>query len=99
MQESSIQFQHFWIDLVLGLIMIYVLLERPLEQAVIAVAALTLFVSLSRTVQHGRRANLRYAQARQEREAAEAARLAAIQARKEALRQAQEEAVQKYGYS
>lgn len=96
MQESSIQFQHFWIDLILGLIMIYILIDAPLEQAVVGIAVLTVFVFFSRTIQQSRRASLQRAEARKHREAAEAERLAAIAARKEALRRAQEEATKKY---
>ena len=44
MQESSIQFQHFWIDLILGLIMIYILIETPLEQALVGIAVVASFV-------------------------------------------------------
>lgn len=96
MQESSIQFQHFWIDLILGLTMIYILIDSPLDQALVSIAVLASFVFFSRTIQRSRRASLRRAEARQRRQEAEAARRAAIRARQEALRQAQEEASRKY---
>ena len=84
MQESSIQFQHFWIDLILGLIMIYILIETPLEQALVGIAVVASFVFFSRAIQRSRRASLRRAEARLRKEEAEAAR------------RAQEEASRKY---
>lgn len=96
MQESSIQFQHFWIDLILGLIMIYILIETPLEQALVGIAVVASFVFFSRAIQRSRRASLRRAEARLRKEEAEAAHRAAILAKQEALRRAQEEASRKY---
>lgn len=96
MQESSIQFQHFWIDLILGLVMIYVLVDAPLEQALVGIATLAALLFFSQAIQRSRRASLRRAEQRRRREEAEAQRLAAIQAKREALRLAQEEAAKKY---
>lgn len=84
MQESSIQFQHFWIDLILGLIMIYILIDTPLEQALVGIAVVASLVFFSRAIQRSRRASLRRAEARLRKEEAEAAR------------RAQEEASRKY---
>lgn len=96
MQESSIQFQHFWIDLILGLIMIYILIDTPLEQALVGITVLASFIFCSRAIQRTRCASLRRAEARLRKEEAEAARRAAIRAKQEALRLAQEEASRKY---
>ena len=71
MQESSIQFQHFWIDLLLGLIMIYILIETPLEQALVGIAVVASFVFFSRAIQRSRRASLRRAEARLRKEEAD----------------------------
>lgn len=70
MQESNIQFQHFWIDLILGLIMIYILIDTPLDQALVSIAVLASFVFFNRSLQRSRRATLRRAEARLRRQEA-----------------------------
>lgn len=66
----------------IGLIMIYILIDTPLEQALVGIAVVASFVSSGRAIQRSRRASLRRAEARLRKEEAEAAHRAAILAKK-----------------
>ncbi|MBS4016602.1 MAG: hypothetical protein KGZ68_00045 [Dechloromonas sp.] len=96
MQPSSIQYQHFWIELVLGITMIIVLAINPLEKALIATVVLGAGILASRTIHKGRLAAAKLAERRRtQKEAYERAEEARRQ-KQEALLRAQREAAEKY---
>lgn len=96
MQASSIQYQHFWIELVLGITMIIVLALNPLEKSLIATLVLGIGILSSRTIHKGRVAAEKIAEQRRARQAEIERIEEARRQKKEALLQAQREAAQKY---
>lgn len=96
MQASSIQYQHFWIELFLGVVMIIMIVINPLEKGLVSAIILGLAIMASRTIQRGRIISAKRAERRREQQAEIARREEARRLKKEALRQAQLEAAQKY---
>ncbi len=96
MQPSSIQFQHFWIELILGIVMIVVLLDNPLEKGLLGALVLSLAIFASRTIHHGRQLAARRAEQRRARQAEIEKREEERRLKQEALLQAQREAAEKY---
>jgi hypothetical protein len=96
MQASSIQFQHFWIELVLGITMIIVLAINPLEKSLIATLVLGVGILASRTIHKGRLAAARIAEQRRARQAEIERVEEARRQKQEALLKAQREAAEKY---
>jgi len=96
MQASSIQFQHFWIELILGITMIIVLAINPLEKSLIATMVLGIGILASRTIHKGRLTAAKLAERRRaQKEAYERAEEARRQ-KQELFQQAQREAAEKY---
>ena len=96
MQASSIQFQHFWIELVLGIAMIVVLAVNPLEKSLVATLILGIGIVASRTIHKGRLAAARIAEQRRARQAEIERIEEARRQKKEQLLKAQREAAEKY---
>jgi len=96
MKASSIQFQHFWIELILGITMIIVLAINPLEKSLIATLVLGVGIIASRTINRGRVAAAKIAEQRRARQAEIERIEEARQQKKEALLKAQREAAEKY---
>lgn len=96
MQASSIQYQHFWIELILGVVMIIVIATNPLEKGLISTIVLGLAIMASRTIHRGRLVSAKRAEQRRAQQAEIARREEERRLKQEALRQAQREAAQKY---
>lgn len=96
MQDSSIQHQHFWIELSLGVVMVVSLAINPLEKGIVAAIVLGIGILSSRTIHKGRIAANKLAAQRRARQEEMARRAEERRLKQEALRQAQLEAAQKY---
>jgi len=96
MQASSIQFQHFWIELILGITMIIVLAINPLEKSLIATMVLGIGIIASRTIHKGRLTAAKLAERRREQKEAYERAEEARRQKQELLQQAQREAAEKY---
>jgi len=96
MQESSIQYQHFWVELLLGIAVITIIAMNPLAKGVVSLLVFWFAILTSRTIQKGRLANAKRLARRRALEEEKAHQEEALRKKQEALQQAQRESAMKY---
>jgi len=96
MQESSIQYQHFWVELLLGIAVIAVIAMNPLAKGIVSLLVFWFAMLTSRTILKGRMANARWIALRRQHDAEKARRDEALRIKQEALHLAQRESAMKY---
>lgn len=96
MQDSSIQYQHFWVELLLGIAVIAIIAMNPLAKGVVSLLVFWFAILTSRTIQKGRLANAKRLAQRRALEEERAHREEVLRKKQEALQQAQRESAMKY---
>ncbi len=96
MQLRSIQHQHFWIELAIGVFMLVNVIISPLEKGIVATVVLGLMIVISQNIRKSRIAALKRAELRKARTEEMERRAEERRQKQEAFRQAQIEAAKKY---
>lgn len=96
MQLSNIQHQHFWVELILGLVILQTLLSNSFEKGLISSTLPMLAIFASRTIHRGRQTAAKRTEIHRTILAEIARKEEKRQLKRAALLQAQKEATQKY---